>query len=69
MCLRLIKSVVAIPRLFFFVVLAFALKMGAGLLSGQAARFGEDPPPSTLDVFLLTVGPGDAIWERFGHKL
>jgi hypothetical protein len=68
MCLRLIKLVVAIPRLFFFVVLAFALKMGTGLLSGQAAPFGEDPPPSTLDVFLLTVGPGDAIWERFGHN-
>jgi len=26
------------------------------------------PPGSRLEVFLMTMGPGDAIWERFSHN-
>ncbi len=26
------------------------------------------PPGSSLSVYLLTAGPGDAVWERFGHN-
>ena len=26
------------------------------------------PPGSSLSVYLLTVEPGDAIWELFGHN-
>ena len=25
-------------------------------------------PGSHLEVFLMTMGPGDAIWERFSHN-
>lgn len=33
-----------------------------------AARAGiADAPPSQLDVAVLTYGPGDIYWERFGH--
>jgi hypothetical protein len=28
----------------------------------------EGPPGSHLEVFLMTIGPGDAIWERFSHN-
>ena len=36
---------------------------------GQSAGVEEDAPPgSHLEVFLMTIGPGDAIWERFSHN-
>ena len=28
----------------------------------------DAPPGSHLEVFLMTIGPGDAIWERFSHN-
>lgn len=39
---------------------------------GQAAQSQRPPPalPNTsLVAYLVTVGPGDAVWERFGHSL
>ncbi|HEY0672697.1 MAG TPA: DUF4105 domain-containing protein [Longimicrobiales bacterium] len=36
------------------------------LLSAGALRAQE--PGSELRVFLMTLGPGDAVWERFGHN-
>jgi len=33
---------------------------------GQAAA--EAPPGSELRVYLMTMGPGSAVWERFGHN-
>ena len=43
------------------------------LYASRAAA--QEPPPSTLpeatstlSVVLLTMGPGDAIWEKFGHN-
>lgn len=43
-----------------------------GLLLSAPARAGAQPadetPGSELTVYLLTIGPGEAIWERFGHN-
>jgi len=37
--------------------------MGAGPLTAQV-----DAPGSHLEVSLMTIGPGDAVWERFSHN-
>jgi hypothetical protein len=34
----------------------------------QEGSAGEPEPGSHLEVFLVTAGPGDAIWERFSHN-
>ncbi len=45
---------------------------GLALLLAAAARPGATqvaPPDSAaLSVWLMTMGPGDAVWERFGHN-
>jgi hypothetical protein len=55
-----------------------ALLAGLALLGGvwAAPSSGQAPMPpsagaepgSELRVWLITIGPGDAIWERFGHN-
>ena len=35
---------------------------------GQANQGDSGPPGASLSVHLLTVGPGDALWELFGHN-
>jgi len=46
----------------------------AVLATGQAVSAQEEGPPealtpgSHLEVYLVTAGPGDAIWERFSHN-
>ncbi|HEX6309329.1 MAG TPA: DUF4105 domain-containing protein [Longimicrobiales bacterium] len=46
------------------------LLLGAGLSSAAATASAQAPrePGSELTVFLATMGPGDAVWEKFGHN-
>ncbi len=37
-------------------------------LYSQILSADENPDPVRIEVFLLTIGPGDAIWEQFGHN-
>jgi hypothetical protein len=37
-------------------------------LSAQAAATNAAEPGSELTVYLLTMGPGDQVWEKFGHN-
>ena len=56
-----------------FVLSAFLV---AGALSAQAApnpqpgaaRPQSTVPGSDLTIYLMTMGPGDQVWERFGHN-
>lgn len=41
---------------------------GAWLLLACAAAPAQEAPPSGLEISLLTIGPGEAYWERFGHN-
>ena len=48
-----------------------ALAGVAALLAAPGAASSQEPgaePGSELRVYLLTMGPGDAIWEKFGHN-
>jgi hypothetical protein len=36
--------------------------------SPQSQRPGSQPPGSELTVYLMTMGYGDQVWERFGHN-
>ncbi len=47
--------------------------LGAPLAAQVTGPSADDPadtpgPGSHLEVFLMTMGPGDAIWERFSHN-
>lgn len=48
-----------------------ALSLGAALSAPARAQAPADsagPPGSELEVYLLTMGQGDQVWERFGHN-
>lgn len=48
---------------------AFCLLAAALLTLGSALRAQVTPADSnSLGVWLMTMGPGDAVWERFGHN-
>ncbi len=61
-------------RVFFaFVVTCLIQAARAGPAAAQepAAESGSasgSPPPSTMEAFLITIGPGRQVWERFGHN-
>jgi hypothetical protein len=44
------------------------LARGQATLDEQLGVEVDAPPGSHLEVFLMTIGPGDAIWERFSHN-
>lgn len=47
------------------------LGVGVARLAGQlpaAPRPGGSGPGSELRVWLITVGPGEVVWQRFGHS-
>ena len=44
------------------------LALAALLLSGPAAAQRTGEPGDALRVWLVTAGPGDAVWERYGHN-
>ncbi|MDE1899290.1 MAG: hypothetical protein KGH73_09565, partial [Xanthomonadaceae bacterium] len=44
-----------------------ALLLLAALLPGTARAGLADAPGASLEVALVTYGPGTAVWERFGH--
>ena len=46
----------------------FALFVGAGVASAQSPLPGPQSPGESLTIYLMTMGPGDAVWERFGHN-
>ena len=51
--------------------LLLCLGMGASQLAGQAEASSDRlpaEPGSELRVWLITAGPGDVVWERFGHN-
>ena len=37
-------------------------------LETQTAQTQTQEPGSELRIYLMTLGPGDAVWERFGHN-
>ncbi len=47
-------------------ILTLIALLCAGALRAQAPL--TPPPGSDLEVYVMTMGPGDAIWERFGHN-
>ena len=57
-------------------LLALLLSSPAGLAAQAAAQDPQAPveaaeppePGSELRIWLMTMGPGDAVWERFGHN-
>jgi len=57
-------------RAFPAVVLAVLLGLSPVDVPGQEAPPLEPPAPPAEDisVYLLTMGPGDAVWEVFGHN-
>ena len=57
-------------------IAAWLLALGAGNTGAQpaeppprgAAASDDAMPGSELTVYLMTMGPGDAVWEKFGHN-
>ena len=53
-------------------LVAWASLMGPGPISAQSVApsgvEADAPPGSHLEISLMTIGPGDAIWERFSHN-
>lgn len=45
----------------------YAQEPGAGRAQEPAARIAQEPG-AELRVWLVTAGPGDAVWERYGHN-
>ncbi|HET7274667.1 MAG TPA: DUF4105 domain-containing protein [Longimicrobiaceae bacterium] len=55
----------------FKTVLTLALMVAAASLSpaySQRAPGVSSTPGSQLTVYVMTMGPGDLVWERFGHN-
>ena len=50
--------------------LVLASLAGAGAVGAQATVAPPPPavPGAELEVYVMTMGPGDLIWERFGHN-
>lgn len=48
---------------------AVALVLALGLGGASAAMAQAEVPGSQLDVSVVTVGPGAAVWERWGHDM
>jgi Domain of unknown function (DUF4105) len=48
--------------------LCFILASEAVGQSRPADRPSARPPGSELTVYLMTMGPGKRVWERFGHN-
>ena len=63
-------------RASYLALVVWATAVGPGLLRAQGAPTSgappnvesDAPPGSHLEVLLMTIGPGDAIWERFSHN-
>jgi hypothetical protein len=49
-------------------LLAALLTLGAPPATAQRAAPPSGPPGSELTVYLMTMGPGRLVWERFGHN-
>ena len=49
-------------------LLAVATILTAGASPGAAVVPAPDPPGSELTVYVMTMGIGPAVWERFGHN-
>jgi hypothetical protein len=47
---------------------ALLLAVSATLGSAQAVDTTSGPPGSELSVYLMTMGQGDLVWERYGHN-
>ena len=65
-----LSSVTARSFLVLIAVLARGfVPMGAQVSSEAVDAPTTTPPPgSHLEILLMTIGPGDAIWERFSHN-
>ncbi|HVL17141.1 MAG TPA: DUF4105 domain-containing protein, partial [Gemmatimonadales bacterium] len=44
------------------------LALTAGPVAAQRRNPPAGPPGSELTVYLMTMGPGSLVWERFGHN-
>ena len=53
-------------------LVAWAAVIGPAAVSAQSGTpsdvQADAPPGSHLEISLMTIGPGDAIWERFSHN-
>jgi hypothetical protein len=49
-------------------ILAVLAPVWAAAAPAAGAVLQAEPPGSQLTVFLATFGPGDAVWEKFGHN-
>ena len=63
----------SLSRLLYLLILTGCIGLGtSSALTGQASpspppRLPASPPES-LTVYLMTMGPGKRVWERFGHN-
>jgi hypothetical protein len=55
-------------RISFLAAFALILQFTASALHAQSTEPVVNPPGSSLEVSLLTFGPGEEVWERFGHN-
>lgn len=63
------QGVLARACLILFCLLAFIAPAGAQALAEPASPESPIPnPPSRLSISLLTIGPGEIFFERFGHN-
>jgi Domain of unknown function (DUF4105) len=55
-------------RVLFSIAAALWLSMHLSASAAAAGTPATEPPGANLDVALYTFGPGEEIWERFGHN-
>lgn len=55
-----------LARLVILCLLLLHLALSPAQLPSASAS--EDEPGSRLRIYLLTMGPGDEVWEKFGHN-
>ena len=67
---RLALARLALARLALTVALLLGFHLGCSvaLAQGDVSRPGGEVAGSELEVYVMTMGQGDLLWERFGHN-
>jgi len=55
-------------RLRSLVPLVFLLAAGTAGAQAPASVLPDHPSPETIEIYLVTIGQGDEVWNRFGHN-
>lgn len=65
---RVTLAMALVPRLVLALGMALVLGSTAAQAQGSLPRSGGDVPGSQLEIYVMTMGQGDLLWERFGHN-